>query len=293
MTMRRAAVLLGWFSALLAGAAGAQSRLEVWPESPSPGEVFAIRADGVPGRVVPEATFAGQKVLLWQSATGWEGLAAVDRDAPPGPTELTVNRREGGSPLASIAVHVGSRAYPEQRLTVDEGMVTLSPADQERAEREALVIRAALAGRTPERLWSGSFQPPVDGPVSSPFGVRRFYNGKRRGYHSGLDIAAPRGTPVLAAAAGAVVLARDLFYTGKTVFLDHGLGLFTAYFHMESFAVAEGEQVGAGGVLGRVGSTGRSTGAHLHWGVYVAGVKADPFSLVRATGGAAGGGESP
>jgi len=293
MRVRYALAALGALSALAAGTAGAELRVEVSPASPSPGEVFVVRAEGVPDGVVPEATLDGQVFPLWRNATGWEGLGAVDRDARQGSSELALAGVGTAVPLASVAVRVGSRAYPEQRLTVNERMVTLSAEDQERAAREAVVIREVLASRSPERLWSGSFQPPVEGPVSSPFGVRRFYNGKRRGYHSGLDLAAPRGTPVFAAAAGVVALAGDLFYTGNTVFLDHGLGLFTAYFHMDTLAVAEGQHVATAGLLGRVGSTGRSTGAHLHWGVYVVGVKADPLSLVRVTGGAAGGGETP
>jgi len=286
-----AAILLASLSATPVSAEGDRAQVEVSPERPSPGEVFAIRAEGLPDGMTPKAVFAGNEFPLWKTETGWEGLGAVDRDAEHSTSELVI--LDADAPLARFAVAVGSRTYPEQRLTVNESMVTLSAEDQERAAREAVLIREVLSKRSPQRLWAGSFQPPVEGPVSSPFGVRRFYNGKRRGYHSGLDIAAPRGTPVLAAAAGVVALAGDLFYTGKTVFLDHGLGLCTAYFHMDSLAVAEGDRIAAGAPLGRVGSTGRSTGAHLHWGVYVAGVKADPLSLVRVSGGAAGGGESP
>ncbi|MEW6487154.1 MAG: M23 family metallopeptidase, partial [Thermodesulfobacteriota bacterium] len=156
-------------------------------------------------------------------------------------------------------------------------------------DREAVRIRAALAGRSDRRLWEGSFRVPAEGPVSSPFGVRRIYNDKPRGYHGGLDIAAPRGAPVLAGAAGRVALAGDFFYTGNTVFLDHGLGLFTAYFHLDSLAVEDGEAVAAGQLVGRVGSTGRSTGPHLHWGVYVSGLRADPLSLLRIAGRGVGG----
>ncbi len=286
-------ILVVGLSVLSAQAGEVRVWLEVTPERPSPGEVFGIKVEGVPDDLRPEASFAGQAIALWRSETGWEGLAAVDRDAQEGAAELSLRDVAAGSSLGSTFVMVGRRSYPEQRLTVKESMVTLSPEDQERATREAALIRNALSDRSPQRLWSGAFHPPVEGPVSSPFGVRRFYNGKRRGYHSGLDIAAPRGTPVLAAAEGVVALAADLFYTGNTVFLDHGLGLFTAYFHMDSLSVSEGERIAANTPVGLVGSTGRSTGAHLHWGVYVTGVKADPLSLVRVTGGAAGGGESP
>ena len=278
-----------WWVALLgavlaAGAARAEP-VEIRPPAPGPGEVFEVRLEdpgpGGPWRV----RFDGREFLLWPSPEGgWEGLVAVDRDAPPGEREIEVRSREGRVAW-SAAVTVAPREYGVQRLVVSERMVTLSPEDAARAARETRLIRETLAGISAPRLWEGPFRVPARGPVSSPFGTRRVYNGKPRSYHSGLDIAAPRGAEVRAAAAGRVALAREFFYTGRTVFLDHGLGLFTAYFHMDTIRVKEGEPVEAGAVLGTVGSTGRSTGPHLHWGVYLDGVKVDPLSLVRVTGG--------
>ncbi len=279
---------------LAASVAWAGPGVQLDPERPAPGEVFAVRVPGADAAGPWEISFDGHRFPLWPAADGgWEGLAAVDRDSVPGVRELRVLGPEGEAPLAAAQVTVGTRTYAEQRLTVSESMVTLSPEDQARAGREAALIREALAGRSPRRLWAGPFRTPVEGPLSSAFGVRRLYNGKPKGYHSGLDIAAPRGTPVLAAAAGEVALAGDFFYTGNTVFLDHGLGLFTAYFHLDSLEASQGQALAAGAVLGRVGSTGRSTGAHLHWGVYLAGLKADPLSLVRVSAGGAAGGDSP
>ncbi len=286
-----------WILVLLAGGAtSGEVSVEAIPPHPLPGEVFTIVIHGGEVASAVELGFAGRTFPAWREGTRWEALAAAERDADPGSRDLvvTLDGREGIAALrVTVPVVLGERHDPEQRLTVSERMVTLSQEDQDRAAREAARIASVLGERSPTRLWTGAFRVPTDGPVSSPFGVRRFYNGKPRSYHSGLDIASPQGTPVRSPEKGRVALVGDFFYTGNTVLLDHGLGLITAFFHLESVAVREGQTVGPGTTLGRVGSTGRSTGAHLHWGVYVAGVKVDPMSLLRASGGAAGGGETP
>ncbi len=271
-----------WIGALvvaalgLAGAAWAGVRVD--PPRPRPGDLFRVLwapegTDG-PWRV----RFDDREFPLWPGPDGsWEGLAAVEATAEPGPRSLEIVGRTGT--VARQRIEVAARAFGEQRLRVDPRLVNPDPEDAARAAREAKRIRAVLSRVSRPRLWSPPFLLPARGPVSSPFGVRRVYNGEARGYHSGLDIAAPRGTPVRAAAAGVVALADELFYTGRTVFLDHGLGLFTAYFHMDEIRVRPGQPVAAGDVLGVVGSTGRSTGPHLHWGAYLEGVKADPLTL--------------
>ncbi|NOY46266.1 MAG: M23 family metallopeptidase [Deltaproteobacteria bacterium] len=261
---------------VLAGTAWAGVRLD--PPRPRPGDLFRIswrpEVGGGPWRV----RFDGREFPLWPGRDGvWEGLAAVEATAEPGPRSLEILGRTG--PVARQRIEVAPRSFGEQRLRVDPRLVNPDPEDAARAAREAKRIREVLAWVSRPRLWNPPFLLPARGPVSSPFGVRRVYNGEPRGYHSGLDIAAPRGTPVRAAAAGVVALADELFYTGRTVFLDHGLGLFTAYFHMDEIRVRPGQPVAAGDVLGVVGSTGRSTGPHLHWGAYLEGVKADPLTL--------------
>jgi murein DD-endopeptidase MepM/ murein hydrolase activator NlpD len=280
----------------LGGAAWAGVSVEAIPPHPLPGEVFTVVIRGAEAASAVEVGLDGRTFPAWRDEGRWEALVAAERDADPGSRDVAVTLDGAGEPatlLLKAPVMLGQRHDPEQRLTVSERMVTLSQEDQDRAAREAARIASALGGRSPARLWEGAFRVPTDGPVSSPFGVRRFYNGKPRSYHSGLDIASPQGTPVRSPEKGRVALIGDFFYTGNTVLLDHGLGLITAFFHLESVAVREGQVVAPGTTLGRVGSTGRSTGAQLHWGVYVAGVKVDPMSLLRASGGAAGGGETP
>ncbi len=266
---------------LWAAWAGAGPAVRLEPQTPAPGEVFRVRVEEGTQACPCRLRLEGREFPLWPAEDGsWEGFGAVDRDLSPGPRTVQVVD-SAGRLLAEARIEVRSRAYGVQEIRVDPRMVYPRGEDAERVRREARLIRSVLGTVTSRRLWSGGFSLPAQGPVSGPFGVRRVYNGTPRGYHSGLDIAAPRGSPVRAAASGRVALARELYYTGNTVFLDHGLGLYTAYFHMDSLSVREGQRVRAGTVLGTVGSTGRSTGPHLHWGVYVAGVKVDPLSLLR------------
>jgi len=269
---------------LWAAWAGAAPAVHVEPRTPAPGEIFRVRLEGGTRTCPCRLRLGDREFPLWPSGDGsWEGFGAVDRDLSPGASTVQVVDR-AGQLVAQARIEVRSRPYGIQEIRVDPRMVHPKGEDAERARREARLIRAVLGTITPRRLWSNGFSLPARGPVSGPFGVRRVYNGTPRGYHTGLDIAAPRGSPVRAAASGRVALARELYYTGNTVFLDHGLGLYTAYFHMDSLSVEEGQRVRAGTVLGTVGSTGRSTGPHLHWGVYVAGVKVDPLSLIQVAG---------
>lgn len=290
--------MVGWICLLiLCGtvSAAAVPQVVLSPAQPAPGEVFRVTVDGLASRDGVQVRFGERVFPLWPlTETSWEGLAAVDRDQPPGAVSLQLQALRAGAPqhLAAVDVTVLAKKYPEQHLQVQEGMVHLAAEDQARADRENRRIREVIGRRSADKLWQEPFGMPVNGPITGAFGVRRVYNGTPKGYHSGTDLAAPRGTRVAASGAGQVALVGDFFYTGKTVFVDHGLGLFTAYFHLDTLAVGEGQQVAAGSELGRVGSTGRSTGPHLHWGVYLGGGKADPLSLLQAVAPAAGG-DSP
>lgn len=288
--MRRAGRAVAWALGMLmlaAGPAAPSVGVETVPERPSPGQVFRVRVQGAEPRGQVEVRLGNRSFALWPAGPeAWEGLAALDRDeAAPSRELFVVDLLPQGEQLLALGeLAVEPREYGTQEIRVDESMVTLSPAAQERADRENAVIRTAFNARSAEKLWAAPFGWPTPGEVSGPYGVRRVYNGKPKSYHNGVDIAAPRGAAVTASAPGRVALVGDYFYTGHTVFVDHGLGLFTAYFHLDSAAVVEGEQVEAGTILGLVGSTGRSTGPHLHWGVYLSGLRVDPGSLLLATG---------
>ncbi len=233
-----------------------------------------------PGTVVrwtdPETTSCSLGDDTWEPVgdTCW---FAIDLLAEPGP--LTV-RRWRGDASDEVTIAVGGYPYPEQRLTVEERMVH-PPADQ--------VDRIRDEQRRLERLWERDgpalfelpLEPPLDPmPAARSFGSRRILNGESRSPHGGIDLSADTGTQVRAAAAGTVVLADELYFSGNAVVVDHGGRLFTTYFHLSEIAVAEGDPVVPGHILGTVGATGRATGPHLHFGVRWRGARIDPMLLL-------------
>jgi len=160
-------------------------------------------------------------------------------------------------------------------------MVELDAKTLERVDREARRLETLFQTFRDEKLWSGSFIRPVGGELSERFGVNRIINGQQRSPHVGIDLRSDEGVPVLACNSGMVVLVDDLFFSGKSILLDHGWGLYSMYFHLSETSVKEGDRVDKGATLGRVGSTGRSTGPHLHWGIRINGARVDPLSLLK------------
>ncbi len=211
----------------------------------------------------------------------YAGLLGLDMQDRPGRYELTIKvvypqRTE----RRSLWVLVMKEEYPEQRLTLPSKMVDLDKKTLARVQTESKAVHEAFAGFVPHPLWKDRFMEPVQGKISGRFGSRRVINGQPRKPHSGEDIAAPEGTPVLAMNDGMVRLTADHFFSGKGVIVDHGLGLFSMYFHLSSVDVKHGQDVKKGQVIGKVGSTGRATGPHLHWGVRLNGSRVDPYSLL-------------
>jgi murein DD-endopeptidase MepM/ murein hydrolase activator NlpD len=176
---------------------------------------------------------------------------------------------------------VRPKDYPAQRLTIkNRRMVTPDPEDEERIAQEQGIIGRAKTHWREAELANIDLAKPAHGPFTSPFGLRRFFNGQARNPHSGLDIAVPRGAPVHSAAAGNVLLTGNFFFNGKTVFVDHGQGLITMYCHLDDIDVREGEPVSRGQPIGLSGMTGRATGPHLHWSVMLNGTMVDPKLFV-------------
>ena len=172
--------------------------------------------------------------------------------------------------------------FGESRITItDTSKVTLSDKDQARANKEALEIKAALKNSTTEITPSFNFIAPVPGRITSPFGKQRFINGLPRSAHLSLDLSGAIGTPIVAPLKGEVVLVGNYFYTGLTVILDHGFGLFSSYAHMSEIQTQLGALVEQSDQIGKVGSTGRVTGPHLHWTVYFDGNNVNPESLIQ------------
>lgn len=255
--------------------------LAAWPAlgtTSATGATLAVDAGGVLAVPLPESArgvlHAGEQALV----VAGHAIVGIDADAAPGQRELLVATPAG---QRVIAFEVRQRTFKEQRITIaNERLVNPRPADLARHRRERAEQDAAYALRTPPRPALAPFLRPLAGPISSEFGFRRVFNGQPRARHSGLDIAAPVGTPVRAPAPGTVAAVGDYFFNGNTVLLDHGGGLVTMYCHLQTTAVKPGEVLARGDELGTVGTTGRATGPHLHWTVSLQGVRVDPLALM-------------
>lgn len=228
------------------------------------------------------ARFRDQVVYLYPDPGGAIALLPIPLDAQPGTEALLVSvvDRSGDTTAAELSVEVLDKERPVEHLTLPPRMVTPDPEDLKRIERERARLEAVFAART-VRHWD-VFRRPVEGQVSSVFGKRRLMNNLPRAPHSGTDFRGPTGTPVRALSAGRVAYIGDLFYTGQTVVLDHGEGLFSLYAHLSAIDVADGDLLESGTVLGKIGSTGRSTGPHLHLTVRLLGARIDPMALLAA-----------
>ena len=178
-------------------------------------------------------------------------------------------------------LRIAARRFKVQQLTLPSGMVDLDPDTERRAVEEGERLRTLYRTTTPVRLWHGRFVRPVAGTEpGTGYGARRVINGQPRAPHTGVDYAVERGTPVVAANSGRVALVADYFFPGRLVVLDHGLGIYTLYFHLDTVGVVDGDVVERGQPIGTVGATGRATGPHLHFGAHVGGARVDPASLL-------------
>jgi murein DD-endopeptidase MepM/ murein hydrolase activator NlpD len=223
----------------------------------------------------PSASLDGRPVLVVGDTGGWTAVVGIGLSARPGTVQLEVRNEPGTAPRRH-AIRVARADYAEQRLKVAPRHVELSPENLARHERERAHLAQVQATRSDELPSTFRLLQPVPGPRSSSFGLRRIFNGQARSPHSGMDIAAPTGTPVLAAAPGRVIDAGDYFFAGQTVYVDHGSGFLTMYAHLSEIGVKPGDVVARGDRLGAVGATGRVTGPHLHWTVMLNRVAVDP-----------------
>ncbi len=210
------------------------------------------------------------------------GLVAIPYHSHPGIETIGLGWSDGkGSHELTVSLKILSRHFKSEKLQVTPSRVTPAPKDLERIKREGEEVRAVYAASRPQRLWDEPFRRPLDGLVTSPYGTRRLLNGKLKSYHGGVDLRAATGTPILAANTGTVGLAKNLFYSGNIVILDHGSGLFTTYAHLSRIDVTPGRLVEKDQVIGLTGATGRVSGPHLHWGVKVNGVNVNPLQLLQ------------
>ncbi|MEM7101402.1 MAG: peptidoglycan DD-metalloendopeptidase family protein [Pseudomonadota bacterium] len=255
----------------LYAATGDGNSISGLPPTNVPGGIYVMQLE--PG--ISNITFESRVAMT----VGNSALIAIPINTKPGTHQVSFKRN---GQLESASFEVVDKTYTEQHITLENQAMVDPPEETLKRIRSELTRQRSLYRqiRDPMDLSAG-FHKPLEGITTSLYGHRRFFNGKPRSPHSGLDIAAPEGTPIKAAAAGTVTLADDLYYNGKTIFLDHGQGLITMYCHMSELSVKEGDVVLPEQTIGLVGTTGRSTGPHLHWSVSLAGYRVDPELFMR------------
>jgi hypothetical protein len=271
---RRGFLALGAWGGTV-GLAYAQSAASTsaWPRHEAvPGGVAQVPLGAAAQR--PRAFSGGVPVLVLGDPRGWTALVGIPLAASPGRAWLSVE--DEGRVLRQADYEIAPKRYAEQRLKVSPKTVDLSPQDLARHERERAHQDQVMAGFS--EPWPADLRmaAPVPGPRSSSFGLRRVFNGKPRNPHSGMDIAAPTGTPITAPLAARVIDTGDYFFNGHTVWLDHGGGLLSMMCHLSRTDVRVGDVLSSGQALGQVGATGRVTGPHLHWSVLLNRASVDP-----------------
>ena len=257
-------------------------QVRVVPGQPRQGDVAVVFVSGVHGAREVEGSVGGRPLAFFPYGEEYAALAGIDLETKPGKTAWKVGVVDAaGSPRkAAGTITVRSRKFAVQRLTLPAHMVDLDPQSERRAVAEAGRLRTLYETLSPERLWRGRFTRPVGGPgLGVGYGSRRIINNQPRAPHAGIDFSAEPGTPVVAANRGRVALIADFFFAGRLIILDHGLGLYTLYFHLDGVEAAEGSMVERGQTIGTVGATGRSTGPHLHFGAQLRRARVDPADL--------------
>ncbi len=273
-----------------AGAApSADSRIEPhsFARAYLPGEAVRFEVITDPGVASLRGAFQGASLAFVRSPKEtadptWIAWGVIPLDAAAGTStyRLTAKRSDGSSIAIGGELTISAKSFPEQRLTVESKFVNPPKSALLRIDREKKRLGAIYARRTPLPPPASPFVRPVSGDPTSEFGTRRIFNGEPRAPHAGIDLHADSGTPVVVAGPGRVALAADLYYSGGTVIVDHGGGLFTVYAHLSKIEAKEGATVAAGDAVGLSGATGRVTGPHLHWGAKVGETIFDPRALL-------------
>lgn len=249
------------------------------PASPTV-QIFGRNIPVIP---FPAPTTAGTPAT--SGARAWRALIGVDLGVKPGSYTASVTLHDGQRLLAARhPLLIAPKRFETRTLRVNPAFVEPPASERARIAREAARLRAIWTMSEPAARWTEPFVRPVPDPANSRFGSRSIFNGRARSPHTGADFASASGTLIKAPNAGRVLLAQALYFSGNTVVIDHGLGLFSLFAHLSAFDVQEGDEVAPGAPVGRVGATGRVTGPHLHWAVRASGARIDPLSLLAVLG---------
>jgi len=255
-----------------------QPEIMLEPNWLGPGDIAVITVKNLAGS--PEGTFNGKK-LYWNpssvSPNTFKTIIGIDLFTVPGEYALDI---AAGGDVIHRSIKVSKKKYPVRRLKLRKEMVELSPENEARVEREQKKM-AAVWPNVSERSWSGNFINPREGKIVSKFGVQTIINNVPKSPHTGVDVSARAGEEVRAPNNGVAVLIDQQFFTGNSIVLDHGQGIHTMFFHLSKILISPGQKVKKGDVIGLVGSTGRVTGPHLHWGVRIEDARVDPLELIH------------
>ena len=231
------------------------------------------------------ATVFKHEIPLSRTDSGWQGWIGIDLDTKAGSYPIAVHIDDRGKPAATAtqALAIAPKRFPVRRLSVAPQFVDPPASEIDRIKRDSALLQSIFETVSAPKHWRGPVQAPLSETPSSNFGSRSVFNGQARSPHAGIDFGARIGTPIESPAAGVVVLAEPLYFTGNTVVIDHGLGLYSLLAHLSEFKVSKDDRVNRGDVVGLVGDTGRVTAAHLHWTVRLNGARVDPLALIAAT----------
>jgi hypothetical protein len=261
--------------------------LKLSSASASQGSLLLAEISGAKPSQDFSAEWDGRPIPVWRespTSSTLHALLGVDLEKPAGRYEWKISwSGADGKPLAcSLPVTVRAGKFPTERLTVEKQFVQPDPEQQKRVEEDQKKMKAIYDTVTPEVLWKGKFILPLKGvSTGGNFGRRRVLNGEARSPHAGVDFPAAAGTPVYATQSGKVVLAENLYYSGNTVVIDHGFGIYTLYAHLSEIGVHAGDPVEASAEIGKVGATGRVTGPHLHWGLTIDHARVNALQIVQ------------
>jgi murein DD-endopeptidase MepM/ murein hydrolase activator NlpD len=267
-------------SGFCAAMASSQSPIHLSSNSIGQGDLCLIRIR-VEGGNTPVVLWMGKEVSLVANPreTDWYGYLVADLNAKPGHYKVLV-RMPGSGTEKQLGLGIREKDYGVRRLTLPKNMVDLDSQTLQRVKKESRRMKGLWEAKPSPPLWSGPFIRPIPGKVVGAFGQRSIINDQPRSPHSGVDLKSERGAPIMAINRGLVVLTGDHFFTGLTVVIDHGGGILSMYFHLDRIDVQKGKKATKGHIIGLVGSTGRATGPHLHWGIRINGDRIDPLRLV-------------
>ncbi|MFQ5598238.1 MAG: M23 family metallopeptidase [Nitrospiria bacterium] len=246
------------------------------------GGIVHLSLDTGKGNPSVQGKFLGRTIPFFKTNEGvYSTVLGIDLAQKKGTWPFVVSWEDGDKSVRQeYRIQIVGAKFGIQELTLPKGKVDLDPPTLSRVRREQGEMKEVFSHSIDKKLWNGAFLVPVEGKIQGTFGRRRILNGQARRPHTGEDISAPQGAETRATNSGKIVLVSDFFFNGRSVVIDHGLGLFSMYFHLSEITVEEGMMVQRGQGIGRVGQTGRVTGPHLHWGMRLNGARIDPFSLV-------------